>query len=141
MSIEAMKLALEALENFARFQRMMRDGPDASDKLLAEDYAEAGFMKMAAAIPALRAALAEQPQQEPVAWMWKDGTITSDPDRADGTWTPLYTSPPASKPWVGLTDDEVAVMMMEAWGCSSIAPRHAPAFARAIEAKLREKNT
>ena len=45
-------------------------------------------------------ALTEQPaqQQEPVAWMWKDGTVTTDPDRADGTWTPLYTSPPASKP-------------------------------------------
>lgn len=31
--------------------------------------------------------------QEPVAWMWKDGTVTADPDRADGTWTPLYTAP------------------------------------------------
>jgi hypothetical protein len=27
---------------------------------------------------------------KPVAWMWKDGTITTDPDRADGTWTKLY---------------------------------------------------
>lgn len=27
---------------------------------------------------------------EPVAWLWKDGTLTADPDRADGTWTPLY---------------------------------------------------
>ncbi len=27
---------------------------------------------------------------EPVAWMWEDGTLTADPDRADGTWTPLY---------------------------------------------------
>lgn len=37
-------------------------------------------------------ALAE-PEQQPVAWMWKDGTVTADPDRADGTWTPLYTAP------------------------------------------------
>ena len=81
--------ALEALENFARFQRMMMDGPDVSDRLLAEDYAEAGFMKMATAIPALRAALAEPSaeqfkptplfaagesgvfmEQEPVAYFW-----------------------------------------------------------------------
>jgi len=37
-------------------------------------------------------------QQEPVAWIWKDGTVTTDPDRADGTWTPLYTTPPQRKP-------------------------------------------
>jgi hypothetical protein len=38
------------------------------------------------------------PKQEPVAWMWKDGTLTADPDRADGTWTPLYIVPPQRKP-------------------------------------------
>jgi hypothetical protein len=37
------------------------------------------------------AAARELNSLEPVAWMYKDGTITSDPDRADGTWTPLYT--------------------------------------------------
>lgn len=37
----------------------------------------------------------------------------------------------ASKP---LTDERIAEMMMQTWGCASIAPRHAPAFARAIEA-------
>lgn len=58
---EAMQQALEALENFARFQRMMIDGPDVSDKLLAEDYAEAGFLQGAKTIPALRERLA-QPQ-------------------------------------------------------------------------------
>ena len=56
---EAAQQALEALENFARFQRMMMDGPDTSDKLLAEDYAEAAFLQGAQAIPTLRAALAE----------------------------------------------------------------------------------
>ena len=55
------------------------------------------------AITALRERLA-QPEQEPVVWMWKDGTVTSDPDRADGTWTPLYTTPPQRKP---LTDEEI----------------------------------
>ena len=32
----------------------------------------------------------ELKELEIVAWMWKDGTVTTDPDRADGTWTPLY---------------------------------------------------
>ena len=36
------------------------------------------------------AAARELKASEPVAWMWKDGTVTADPDRADGTWTPLY---------------------------------------------------
>ena len=26
----------------------------------------------------------------PVAWVYKDNTVTTDPDRADGTWTKLY---------------------------------------------------
>jgi len=59
-----MQQALAALENFARFQRMMMDGPDVSDKLLAEDYAEAGFLQGAKTITALRTALAQPPQQE-----------------------------------------------------------------------------
>jgi len=32
-----------------------------------------------------------------------------------------------------LTDDQVAELMCKQWGCASIAPRHAPDFARAIE--------
>ena len=71
--------------------------------------------------------------------------------QATGQWNPLCTAPP--KQWVGLTDDEV-------YECERLATiqyqRHkysvhgqiiTPAdglewhFARAIEAKLREKNT
>ena len=33
-----------------------------------------------------------------------------------------------------LTDEQLAEMMRETWGCASIAPRHAIGFARAIEA-------
>jgi hypothetical protein len=83
------------------------------------------------------------PVQEPVAFIvnpdgeeqlsWCQPTYSKS--------TPLYTTPPAAqRQWQGLTDEEVAVLMMEAWGCASIAPRNAPNFARAIEAKLREKN-
>jgi len=35
---------------------------------------------------------------------------------------------------VPLTDEQLAEMMRETWGCASIAPRHAMKFARAIEA-------
>ena len=71
MSIEAMKQALEALET-------LNSG---------DSY------KTHNAATALRQAIAEAEKQEPVAWMWKDGTLTSDPDFADGTWTPLFAAP------------------------------------------------
>jgi hypothetical protein len=71
MSIEAMKQALEALET-------LNSG---------DSY------KTHNAATALRQAIAEAEKQEAVAWMWKDGTLTSDPDFADGTWTPLFAAP------------------------------------------------
>ena len=49
------------------------------------------------------------------------------------------TSPPASKPWVGLTDEEFAAMWMQSniYGTNR---EKAIALGRAIEAKLKEKN-
>ena len=37
-----------------------------------------------------------------------------------------------------LSDEQIAEMMRETWGCASIAPRHAMGFARAIEAEVRK---
>ena len=55
-----------------------------------------------------------------------------------------FTSPPASKPWVGLTDEAVWSLYKNLW---MFHPAEEPRlagdilkFARAIEAKLREKN-
>jgi hypothetical protein len=45
----------------------------------------------------------QPPEPEAVAWMWKDGTLTSDPDFADGTWTPLFAAPP-KREWVAQPD-------------------------------------
>jgi len=73
-------------------------------------------------------------EQKPVAWMWSDGTTTSDPDRADGTWTPLYTAP---RQWVGLTDEEIDKLRHLYDGTAGWTIER---FARAIEAKLKEKN-
>jgi hypothetical protein len=46
--------------------------------------------------------------QEPVAWMYKDGTTTADPNRADGTWTPLYTAPPKQEQEIFIGTDLTA---------------------------------
>ena len=125
---DTLKLALEALDHNSLFTSLM---PGYDGRIIEKAY------------KAINKSLAEQPtpvedphkQQEPVAWMWKDGTVTTDPDRADGTWTPLYTSPPASKPWVGLTQQDIDIAFddtQEGGGFDD--------FARAIEAKLKEKN-
>ena len=43
-----------------------------------------------------------------------------------------WGTPPAGA--VPLTDEQLAEIMRETWGCASIAPRHAIGFARAVEA-------
>jgi hypothetical protein len=119
MSIEAMRQALEALEYEAS------RGNDDAYRIQRE---------------ALRTAIAEAETQEPVAWMWKDGTMTFDADRADGTWTPLYTTPPAEqRQWAGLTDDEIKEIIGP-WGDTPIKGYTRKLFDQ-IEAKLKEKNT
>jgi hypothetical protein len=92
----------------------------------------------------LRQAIAEaEKQNEPVAWgMEKDGLILDVicPDehgREEGGYTiALYTHP---KEWVGLTDDEVSKIIDKVIGFNSCAGWEEE-FARAIEAKLKEKN-
>jgi hypothetical protein len=95
------------------------------------------------AVEALRARLA-QSEPEPVAWMYQqeDTGVTmcavvqqvgSGFEKNNPRWqkiAPLYTAPP-QREWQGLTDEEIRY-----------APRGGTFFdfARAIEAKLKEKN-
>ena len=90
----------------------------------------------------IREALAEQPaqQQEPVAVVsgYYGGqcvVLPTNPARVFNNGTAFYTSPPASKPWVGLTQQDIDIAFddtQEGGGFDD--------FARAIEAKLKEKN-
>ena len=76
---------------------------------------------------------------EPVAWLIDNDYTTvfcgiAEAHRNKGAKVePLYTSPPASKPWVGLTDEE-REELMDTYDVASTD------YAQAIEAKLREKN-
>ena len=84
--------------------------------------------------------------QEPVAWLepeWGEKicpevgyeiTMTNDHPR-DLCWIPLYAHPPQR--WVGLTDEEIEELAK--WADKHAAPWHLE-FARAVEAKLKEKN-
>ena len=93
------------------------------------------------AIEALRAALA-QPEPEPVAWKYETPDYASlqwkltRGDWRDGTWTPLYTTPPQHK-WQGLTEAE-RIDILDAELTTQNTEHFA--LAQAIEDKLKEKN-
>ena len=81
---------------------------------------------------------------QPVAWMMVNKVIGppslhwKPQEDWHITWEckPLYTAPP-KREWVGLTDEEInSVCYKRDW----TAPWTNTTFARAIEAKLREKN-
>jgi len=141
---KAAQQALEALEGFVRFAAIHSDGPDASDKYLAEDYAEEAFLKAAKVLPDLRAALAQQEQAEPVAWRYKgmmsmpwslsdDGYYVSRKRDKGYTVEPLFTHPPRRE-WVSLTEEELNMIYSQ-------PQTHKGQYARAIEAALKERNT
>jgi hypothetical protein len=86
-------------------------------------------------------------QPEPVAWMFQHEETESIEcidtqqvkcgfEKNNPSWqksAPLYTAPP-KKEWVGLMDEEI-------WHMSQFNCGTRGEFARAIEAKLKEKNT
>ena len=116
---ELMQMALDALEDYDG--EWLRDG---------------GQVSVGLTIEALRTRLA-QPEPEPVAWIEGDEPILTW-FKTEPEAIPLYTSPPASKPWVGLTDEEID----EVFGSPmKLEPSFMLSFVRAIEAKLKEKNT
>jgi hypothetical protein len=120
---DIIKMALEALEDANDVARM-----EFSDE---NYYSEA--------INALRQAL--KTEQEPVAFInvekqkleWAKLTSWHTPTIVNLPKIPLYTAPP-KKEWVGLTDEEIHDMN------GYEEDRRMYRFARAIEAKLKEKN-
>ena len=114
MTQEALRMALEALERF-----------EGNKKLWPE------------AITAIKKALAQT--QEPDYWLGFG--LQAHTEKPFENATPLYTTPP-QRTWVGLTDEEVRDLW--SWSATSEAEKTANtqqhAFARAIEAKLKQKN-
>ena len=112
--------------------------------------------KVGAAMSAIRAALAEQPAQQQEPYGWKvygvstlfTGKFAEDDAKAEakligGTCIafPLYTSKPASKPWVGLTDEDIGAACGFGEHTTASTRFTLMTISRAIEAKLRDKNT
>ena len=122
---EALKLALSTLNEVRQETfRLMRDG----QTLYAED-------KVWSTIISIKEVLAQE--QEPVA---KKHEPTIDLNKYAGTYGG-YTTPPAQRPWVGLTKEEIAefdtwhdTREEEVGWCN---PSEIVAY---IEAKFKEKN-
>lgn len=126
---ELMQMALDALEWCYDVTEWPANGESAQDK----------------AIEALRARLA-QPEPEPVAWLYEGSDVAGrDVCLAEDIFEeqkpnciPLYTAPP-QREWKGLTDEE----RTQIWDgiIKYIAGEiRINDFAKAIEAKLKEKN-
>ena len=160
---EAMKLALEALVE-AR-DDVQSWGAYASEYFQKKHDLAGHFHKYEKAITALRQALEQpecadcngmgfrdgvgercrkcagegaEPEQEPVAYLYKYRDGWTSQLRFDGSKPmevkKLYTAPP-KREWVGLTDEEIFDLYFDGFSISQLKD-----FARAIEAKLKEKN-
>ncbi len=144
MSTEAMKLALEALENSVDLVREdayqaeklygnypTRQGKVNGLKVLADDHEKA----ITALREALNASLAEQPAPPPECQTEAEKTAF-----AFGWFKALESvrQQPAQRTWVGLTDEDIRQCSRDvvAGGPENSVDR----FAYAIETKLKEKN-
>jgi hypothetical protein len=143
---QAAQQALEALEiGYDSAQAEAAQYHAAMAGYRPERHAEmdADVAKIAAAITAVKAALAQQ-DQEPVAWASKrelarikdfDSTIYANGD-FDGA-VPLYAHPPRRE-WQGLTDEDMEELLP--LYSDPGADAEMLEFAAAIEVKLKEKN-
>jgi hypothetical protein len=84
-----------------------------------------------------------KPEQEPVArFNWNEAKFEwlTEYSFDKHHMKPLYLAPPR-KEWVGLTDDEMPTLTTGTGPITMLPWRETKAFIRAIEAKLKEKNT
>jgi len=160
---EALKLALEALESATpKYTRQRKDQKTLGGAL---NYWKLEQHHRLRAITAIKQAL-KAPVQEPVAsykgpeelWLQlhgdcSDDELTEPVDYTDDsvTWcwhqihdsdvryvrADLATPPAAQRQWIGLDEEEIKITWHDIDGSEGMLIR----FARAIEAKLKEKNT
>jgi hypothetical protein len=84
----------------------------------------------------------EQADQKPVAWIGEGGKLLSFKNVPMPKNIPVYAAPPR-KEWVGLTDDEIKEVLdlnVAPWSLSGDSLQHVMGDARALEAKIKEKN-
>jgi hypothetical protein len=138
MKDEALRLALEALEaNLANWNAKRKAIPIIK-QALEQSVADSNTSQEPVA-------KIEKTQHEPFAWYVDFGNedepnyfSKTKPDEPRASVKPLYTAPPKRK-WQGLTDVDVSKILDEQNGFYTFEKCFN--FAKAIEAKLKEKNT
>jgi hypothetical protein len=138
MSISAMKQALDALtyiytQTTEYEEKVMDEAIAVLEQAIAEAEKQEPWVKTyCGGKPNYTT-----PEQEPVAWRDVAGKTTQYYDyNEDGRGEPLYLH----REWVGLTDEEVGTLTVFD-GLHHVETPLLAGFARAIEAKLKEKNT
>jgi len=153
MTKEVMKQALDSLEKERYYYCLYEDEDGAPEHILdaiqalkealkqeqgeqGEQLARLGWQEIDCPICGGGARVfPKQEQGEPVGEVsdhdWSTGLLYRDLEPG----TPLYTTP-QTKEWVGLTDEEIDALF-----ASDVDFRDVHAFSRAIEAKLKERNT
>ena len=133
--IEALKLALEALEGFYEYGY---DRQECFEHITAikEALLEHAMQKVQR--------LGQEIEQEPVAWVCgSKGKHDIDFDRPEINALPfgtmLYTTPP-QRTWVELTDEDRNDCLVEADPCECLATPEAQELMRCVETKLKELN-
>ena len=140
-----MKQALEALEHCLHYAQTHLQHFDAAYNRHRSTENERGVItdeieETFAAITALRERLAQpeqKPQMQPCAGR---NCGSTNPNLHSAECFEDYEKSTGMRQWQGLTDDEVSEILDEVIGFNSCFGPETD-FARAIEAKLREKNT
>jgi len=142
---EAITAIKEALREHA-MREVQRLGQEIEQEPVdCEKLALLGWQAVECSICGSSAKAFTKPEQEPVAWMWDINNGAGYSSRGIGFYqtdipfakhTPLYTAPP-QRTWVGLTDEEYIHITDSVYhqGHGLVA------YYKAIEAKLKEKNT
>jgi hypothetical protein len=154
-------MSREAMKHIKTWHERCEEHPDHQTGMISEGMIQA---RMQEEIDELRKALETEPFEY---WNAVEGWVKIDEVRehfdAVGCGTiyksagegrsPLYTAPPKAAEWVGLTDEQVEDEWERITGHSIfggarsegramyISPDEVIEFSRAIEAKLKEKNT
>ena len=147
MTQEALSLVIDSLLDIIKGTRLDAVGNRDDDGLLTHNDSRRFKKRINAAHDAITAAkaIADLESQEPVAWPchiieadFSERKITLGMDCGDykvSAGTHYLSTTPPQRTWVGLTDEERQEIW---WSCEQQTPT---TFVKAIQAKLKEKNT
>ncbi len=151
MSIEAMKLALDCLEDIFGKEKIDVGAINALRQAIADAEKQESDDLTIAYMSGFHDGKnkdALQPDQEPVAmrydfdgygWLYIDNGSGSNWKEKIKNAEPLFTAP-SQREWVGLTEEDKNDCLVSADPCECLAKSESHQLMEDVEAKLREKN-